>query len=181
MIQMAVILGSVFLLTFFILVLIHTLQHLPPHITIKLHASHPTPRLTSTPRFKHRTPRSTSNATLPPHNIHQARYNATPSKQTALATHDTVWTRLPERRMEKRRGVPPKTPTEDDGVLSVVGKREAGQAESPPGTADIKNTRPVTLTSRRRVRSPDWQRERRHAKKGRGTREGGGPRRRGLG
>ena len=97
MIQMAVILGSVFLLTFFILVLIHTLQHLPPHITIKLHASHPTPRLTSTPRFKHRTPRSTSNATLPPHNIHQARYNATPSKQTALATHDTVWTRRPRR------------------------------------------------------------------------------------
>jgi len=33
---------------------------------------------------------------------------------------------------------------------------------------------PVTLTSRRRVRCPDWPRERRHAQKGRGTREGGG-------
>ena len=45
---------------------------------------------------------------------------------------------------------------------------------------DVKNPRRVTLTSRRRVRSPDWRRERRHAQKGRGTRERGGPRRRGL-
>ena len=33
---------------------------------------------------------------------------------------------------------------------------------------------PVMLTGRRRVGWPDWRRGRRHAQKGRGTREGGG-------
>jgi len=76
--------------------------------------------------------------------------------------------------MEKRRGFPPKTPTEDDGVFSVVGKTgcKAGQAESPPGQRWERP--PVALTSGRRVGSPDWQRGRRRAQKGRGTRKGGG-------
>jgi len=48
-------------------------------------------------------------------------------------------------------------------------QRWGKENQTAPIAPDVKNTRPVTLTSRRRVRSPDWRRELRHAQKGRGA------------
>ena len=123
---------------------------------------------------------------LPPHNTHQARYNAT--SLTTTRTHDPVWTRPPRedggaacpRRdhavetpaqkgatmVRERRGFPPKDTKDKEGF---AGKRIQRKVRQQVRQAQLWERPLVTLTSRRRVRSPDWRRERRHAQKGRGA------------
>ena len=92
---------------------------------------------------------STSSATLPPHNIHQARYNATPSnkRHSPLNVHrvDTISTRW----MEKRRGFPRRTPAKTVQWCEFGGssrQNRGGKGATNGSGFTGREGRPVTLT-----------------------------------
>ena len=144
-----------------------------------------------TPRFKHHTPRFYIICHAPSTQHPSSSLQRHPIKQTALASKRAPCGHNNLHGMDgERRGFPRGTPAKavhgartarfpakrDQRERRFCGPEDSRKLGHRVRQARLWERPPVTLTSRRRVRSPDWQRERRHAQKGRGAENEAGPR-----